>query len=206
MSKRKRNSLNPHHNPRQRKDFIDYDYTSKLNAEETEFLEKFTNEFYGGAFKINPTFIKENDVFIQVSGNSDRSKNRDLRKLRGTTLYYHDENGDFTSNPDYKYSPDTLHKDPEDRKELYLDNNRRIFDVSSAWYPSDNANNTLHTEILNKGEVLSVEDFGLVEEAIRAALEVMDYEYDRSEDLQDVVNKMGRKKSIELVGIIKDLI
>jgi len=205
MSKRKRSSTNPHHNPRQRKDYIDYDYTSKLNLEEIEFLEKFTNEFYGGAFQINDTYIKEGGNFIQVSGNKDKSKNKDLRKLRGITKYYQDLNGGFTSDSSYKYSGDILHKNIEDRKDLYNDNNKRNKDMSSAYYPVSNVNNTLHTEILNKSEIISREDYKLVDEAIVEAMDILGIEF--AGNVQDYIATFGiTKKDKEFLQLFKQTV
>lgn len=51
---KKRNPLNPNHQVRTRREFIDYDYVNQLSKEEIEFLKKFTDEYYGGGnFKRN---------------------------------------------------------------------------------------------------------------------------------------------------------
>lgn len=48
--KKIRDPLNPAHQTRPRRDYIDYDYINKLDPKAREFLAKFTDEFYGGAF------------------------------------------------------------------------------------------------------------------------------------------------------------
>ena len=114
---KKRNGLDPANVTKARRDYVDYDYTTQLSNEEKAWLERFTDEFYGADFKINDTYILENGEYVQISGNKDRSKNRDLRKHRSVTKYYKDENGDFSSDTNLKYDPETLHNTNDLRTE-----------------------------------------------------------------------------------------
>ena len=45
-------------------------------------MAKFTDEYYSADFDINPTYVKEEEEFVQVSKNEDKSKNKDLRKIK----------------------------------------------------------------------------------------------------------------------------
>lgn len=116
MGKKKRNPLNPAHTTKSRRDYLDYDYIDQLDDEQVEWLAKFTDEFYGADFKINDTYIREDGKYVQISGNKDKSKNRDLRKYRSVTKYYRNENNQFTKNLEYKYSKENIHQTEEHRK------------------------------------------------------------------------------------------
>ena len=43
--------MNPKYHPRTRTSYLDYDYIDKLSPKEREFLARFTDEYYGGAFE-----------------------------------------------------------------------------------------------------------------------------------------------------------
>lgn len=45
-----------------RRDLIDYDYLENLDQEATEFLAKFTSEYYAADFKKHPTFARKEDA------------------------------------------------------------------------------------------------------------------------------------------------
>ena len=59
--KKKRDPLNLNHQTRTRRDYIDYDYAKELSKEEREWLAKFTDEYYGGAFRNDCTDIHKTD-------------------------------------------------------------------------------------------------------------------------------------------------
>lgn len=58
----KKDYLKRKNHPRQRREYVDYDYGDKLSCEDKEWLSKFTNEFYGADFQINNTFVKVKDI------------------------------------------------------------------------------------------------------------------------------------------------
>jgi len=51
-----------------RRDLIDYDYLENLDKEATEFLAKFTSEYYAADFKRHDTFARKEDI-IKVCEN-----------------------------------------------------------------------------------------------------------------------------------------
>lgn len=99
MSKKERNPLDPHHHPRNRQDFIDYDYTSELDEESKEFLAKFTDEYYGGAFSKSEKAVK--------------AKKNEHIKLSNRAGHIEDVD---------KYDDTNLHKTEKLRKECYKRN------------------------------------------------------------------------------------
>lgn len=138
MARKPEDSLSQHKNTAARRQLIDYDYINQLSPEELEWLAKFSDEFYGGDFEINPTFCKKedalkvcakelgkldtesktykkwlaklnhiktiNETFVQISGNSDKKHNLDLRKCRSIKLFRKNENGNLSQKPEYKYN------------------------------------------------------------------------------------------------------
>jgi len=109
-NKKKKDYLNTSNHPHERREYIDYDYARKLSPEERKWLEKFTGEYYGAAFEIRPTYVKEGRRHIQISGKGVKPENkRDLRKCRKLDLYYKDEKGKYTMDKAYKYSDANIH-------------------------------------------------------------------------------------------------
>lgn len=49
-------------NTRSRKDYIDADFLDQLTPEELEWYAKFTDEYYGASFEINPAWAKKEEV------------------------------------------------------------------------------------------------------------------------------------------------
>jgi hypothetical protein len=161
MSRDVDKSFKREYNTKTRGDFIDYDYDDKLSEEDRKYLAKFTDEFYGAAFDISPTFIKYTDCikklkkivksekievkrkkfekqlkllkktkdqdFVQISGNSDRSKNIDLRKFRDTDKYYQSSTGELICDVELKYTDENVHNTPETRAlcNQYVNSNQR---------------------------------------------------------------------------------
>jgi hypothetical protein len=54
------------HNPRNRRELIDYNYLNKLNPTELEWLAKFTDEFYGASFERNPAFMRTKELISVI--------------------------------------------------------------------------------------------------------------------------------------------
>lgn len=194
MSKKKtRKSLNPMYIPKQRREYVDYDYVSKLSDEEKEFLGKFTDEFYGAGFDISPTFIKideetlkglkdlrerewaesqESEEYIQVN-------HRDLRKYRSVVKYYKDKEDNYTTDLKYKYSDTNVHKDPQQFKSCNDDSTSRDRDISSRGIRLDSGNSS---KLLNELESqidldrMSPEDLFLLKEYLEMEADIRDLE------------------------------
>ena len=117
-------------NPAGRSFYIDYDYLDELNDEENEYIEQFNAEFYGAGFLINPTYIIELGKMVQISGNLNRADNRDLRKYKKVLKFYKLDSGQFSCDPEFKYSDKTLHNTPELRSKCNRSNNQNQRDVN----------------------------------------------------------------------------
>lgn len=126
--------LKQHKIPKNRRSYVDYDYVEQLTDEEKKWLSKFSDEYYGSDFKINPTYIKENGEFVQISANRDKALNRDLRKCRNLTLYYKDDNGEFTTNKKFKYSKTNVHSANKYLKDCNSRANDMSVDAISTGY------------------------------------------------------------------------
>lgn len=195
---KKRNSLSIKQNNRNRKDFIDYDYANKLSPKDLQFLKTFTEEYYGGDFQRNDTYIIENGKYIQISGNKDKSLNRDLRKYVSVTKYYKDSEGNFSSDSDNKYKDSVLHKDNQLKRELWTSNNHRNRDVMSSGFVSDNESNTLHLTVLANVEGFDLTKFADIRNDLITLLVINDIDIDcdiSDEDLIDLVSDMIKSKS-----------
>lgn len=212
MSKKERNPLNRSQNNRNRKDFIDYDYTSKLNPEELEFLKTFTSEYYGGDFKKNTTYIIEDGEFVQISNNKDRSKNRDLRKYVSITKYYKNELGEFTEDEEYKFKDSVLHKSKEHKKELYDSNNHRNRDLISSGYSRTNEDNDLHLDILGTRAAISITHFLEIRNDLITLLKVKDIDFDPDINDEDLINLIGtlirekNSKNKDIIDLVREIL
>ena len=209
MTKKKRNSLDPSKTTKQRRQYIDYDYSSKLNDEEREFLATFTDEYYGGSFKRNPAYILENGAFIQISENKNKSKNRDLRKIKHITKYYKNEAGELEANEDLKYVAEVIHKDIQQKKDLWKANDRRNEDVISRGFIRDNADNTLHLDILGIQQAFNLEDMDTIKDDILQGLDILEIEYNpdiNTDDLVKLISKLRNKTRVELYDLVMDII
>lgn len=89
-SKKKRNPLNTSHQVRTRREYIDYDYVSSLSNKDRKFLEKFTDEYYGGAgfyrqeddeynYKKN---VHKTDALRRECYRRNTAQNKDLYNLK----------------------------------------------------------------------------------------------------------------------------
>lgn len=153
MARKADDSFNPHKNTASRRQLIDYDYLDKLSSEEYKWLAKFTDEYMGADYEINPTFCAKDDAIkvcsnellkvvgdakktslwtkkleyytslktknVQISQNSEKVNNLDLRKCRSITLFRKNSNGRLSKNPKWKYNsihdPKTHLKDCNER-------------------------------------------------------------------------------------------
>lgn len=165
-------ALNRLNIPKQRRGYIDFDYADKIDSESRDWLNKFTLEYYGADFDINPTFIKnETGEFVQISKNDDKSKNLDLRKCRKLQKFYKTKDGSFTPEKRAKYSHENLHKNELMRKacnQLNNDISRDIMNVCHNMVENDDFNTILE----NLQESMSPEEMSILVETLCTEFEV----------------------------------
>lgn len=166
MKRPKNSSLKGRYSPKQRRDYIDYTYLSKLNSKETDFLAQFTDEFYGASFEINPTYIKEGGEYVQISGNDDPSKDRDLRKYRNVRKYYLGTNGIYHYHPRYKYTSKNIHKSEDHLKSCNRNANANARDLMAIGHPADVAKEEFQYFLENLQEGMSPEDMMVLREEV----------------------------------------
>lgn len=129
-SSRKGYSFKQH--PKERREFIDYNYLDKLSKEELDWLGNFTDSYYGAGYKLSkiyakltelpPEFqelVKNNKIykkyFVQIYGNTKKDQvNLDMRKMKSYPQYYLDENSELTTDTKYRFSPENV-MNPLDR-------------------------------------------------------------------------------------------
>jgi len=61
MAREPSKALNRTFQTRNRAEHIDYDYISKLSDEDQAWLARFSDEYYGASFDINPTYVLKTD-------------------------------------------------------------------------------------------------------------------------------------------------
>lgn len=83
----KKNFLQRRNHPRQRREYIDYDYSKKLTEEERDWLSKFTKEYYGADFQINDTYVNVEDLKQVVKDLIDRYVDDSERVTKYETYY-----------------------------------------------------------------------------------------------------------------------
>ncbi|HLD91085.1 MAG TPA: hypothetical protein VI911_08750 [Patescibacteria group bacterium] len=137
-------SFNKKYLPKERKEFIDFDYVKNLDPEAKKWLSKFSDEYYGAAFTIRDTYIIENGEYVCIN-------DRDLRKFRKEVKYYKDENGNFTTDDSYKYSKDNVHNTSEQRKEC----NHVANSMSRDYYTKSKKEKNSFRILLNDDELYS---------------------------------------------------
>lgn len=84
-SQTKNPNLKKNLNSRVRQEYIDMDYVDKLDEKQKEFLNKFTGEFYGGAFDKN-----ENDEYTDdnlMKTDAERKEMWNNNNARNRCLY-----------------------------------------------------------------------------------------------------------------------
>ncbi len=81
MKKKKpkpRYGLIPAANHKKVRDFIDFDYVSKLSSEEADWLNKFSTEFYGATFNNNETDLHQTVIKRRKIYNENNARERDV--------------------------------------------------------------------------------------------------------------------------------
>ncbi len=81
MKKKKpkpRYGLIPAANHKKVRDFIDFDYISKLSPEEADWLNKFSTEFYSANFNNDETDLHQTVIKRRKSYNANNARNRDV--------------------------------------------------------------------------------------------------------------------------------
>jgi hypothetical protein len=153
--------------PRQRRPYIDFDYVHKLNESEKEYLSSFVSEHYGADFDINPTYVYEDGKYVQISGNVDPGKNRDLRKYRNVRKYYLDDEGKFRWARDFKYTDTNLHTTDEQRKSCNQNANANARDLMAIGHPAEVAKEEFQYFLENLQEGMSPEDMMVLREEVQ---------------------------------------
>jgi len=69
------------YNTRSRRGYLDFDYLDQLTEEQTKFLAKFSDEYYGADFDINDTYAKKEDLLEQMKKNI-KSEQNEKKKLK----------------------------------------------------------------------------------------------------------------------------
>jgi hypothetical protein len=170
MRRKKGDGLKARNTPRQRRSYLDYDYIQKLNQEERDFLEKFSSEFYGADFEINATYIKENGEYVQISGNMDPSKNRDLRKYRQIRKYYLGTDGIYHYSKQFKYTKNNIHSEEEQRKSCNQNANANARDLMAIGHPAEVAKEEFQYFLENLQEGMSPEEMLVLRETVEEKL------------------------------------
>lgn len=140
-----------------RQEYVDYDYVDKLTEEEKRYLGKFTDEFYGATWDINPSYVLYNELpseelklkvrgnkrirtdlgfLIQVTKNPDRKQNVDLRKIKMIDIFYKVGEYIYTTDTQYKYADTNVHDPQKDEHRLACVERVRLNrkDLSSLTY------------------------------------------------------------------------
>jgi hypothetical protein len=73
-----RYGLIPAANHKKVRDFIDFDYVSKLSSEEADWLNKFSTEFYGATFNNNETDLHQTVIKRRKIYNENNARERDV--------------------------------------------------------------------------------------------------------------------------------
>ena len=146
-SRTKEKAFDKKYIPKERKEFIDFDYIKRLDPEAKAWLSKFSDEYYGAAFTIRDTYIIENGRYVCIN-------DRDLRKYRKETKYYKDKKGKFTTDQEYKYSDVNIHKTSEQRDTC----NHISNSMSRDYYTKKRKDDNIKRGIMkNDDELLSYE-------------------------------------------------
>ena len=74
-------ALNPKCHYKSTQDLVDYDYTKKLSETDKDFLDKFSEEYYGARFK-GPNSIHPDSDRKQIYRENDRRKKTVLSARR----------------------------------------------------------------------------------------------------------------------------
>lgn len=146
MARKSKDSFSPHKNIKSRREFIDYDYTDKLNKEEREFLAKFSDEFYGADFKINDTYCLKNEIlpliqtWIQEASDelldTPKSNLKECRKLQRKLSKYENLTKQYTKA--LKYVKVNNNKNRKDNCDLRkLRNIDKYYKSSTGRYVTD---------------------------------------------------------------------
>jgi len=61
MARDPKKALNKTFQTRSRSEHTDFDYINKLNDEDKAWLARFSDEYYGASFQINPTYVLKTD-------------------------------------------------------------------------------------------------------------------------------------------------
>lgn len=172
MSKRtKSDGLKTKNSPRQRRGYLDYDYVAKLSPDEKDFLAKFSDEYYGSDFEINETYIYEDGKYVQISGNSDPSQNRDLRKYRNVRKYYKNSEGEFRWAEKFKYTENNIHSEKKQRQACNRNANANARDLMSVGHPAEVAKEEFQYFLENLQEGMSPEDMMILREKVEQKMQ-----------------------------------
>jgi hypothetical protein len=141
MIKKRRDALSANRHNQSRQEYVDYDYVKKLSKEERDYLAKFTDEFYGATWDINPVYMVLKDIpneeglrdlvsknkrystnygtMVQVYGNTVPGQiNLDFRKIRHLEVFFEAKKDTLSTSITNKYSKKNVHNPLNDEHRL----------------------------------------------------------------------------------------
>jgi hypothetical protein len=141
MTKRRRDALGANRHIQSRQEYVDYDYVKKLSKEERDYLAKFTDEFYGATWDINPVYMVLKNIpneeglrdlvsnniryntdygtMVQVYGNTIPGQiNLDFRKIRHLEVFFEAKKDTLSTSITNKYSKKNVHNPLNDEHRL----------------------------------------------------------------------------------------
>lgn len=184
MSRSSAKVFSKSHNPKARRLHIDYDYLDKLSASDKEWLAKFTDEYYGASFEMNPAFMKKDELItlltkkvestnskkwknhlervkginkrmIQISRNENKHDDIDLRSCRSHNIYYKNADGKYEASDYYKYAETNI-INPND-KELMNECNSRANSQKDCIYGKYTPNSIENEDYFDNDESIDPE-------------------------------------------------
>ena len=107
-SEAKRPNLNHKYMPKNRREYVDFDYLDKLSEEELDLLDSFSAEYYGASVKgkdrLHENKFHNTEELKKSVTDANNARNRDLYGIAKASNLVHDdprpENDTTVNNPD----------------------------------------------------------------------------------------------------------